>query len=171
MKKVTSILTLATAFLFLSTQKALAVCPVCTVAVVGGLGLSRYLGIDDLVSSVWIGGLLLSVSFWSIDWLEKKYHLKTKFKYLEVAVIIFWYGLTLIPLIFTKVIGHPFNTVWGIDKIVLGTLIGSLVFLLGVWGDQKVRQIKGRQLFIYQKVVFPVVALIITSLILFFLNK
>ncbi len=171
MKKTISVISLAVTFLFLSTQKALAVCPVCTVAVIGGLGLSRYLGIDDLVSSVWIGGLLLSVSFWSIDWLEKKYQLKTKFKYLDFAVVVFWYSLTLIPLVFTKVIGHPFNTVWGIDKIVLGTLIGSLVFLLGVWSDKKVRQVRGKQLFVYQKVVFPVSALIITSLILFFLNK
>jgi len=171
MKKILSVLVLSVAFLFLSVEKALAVCPVCTVAVVGGLGLSRYLGIDDLVSSIWIGGLLLSVSFWSIDWLEKKYQLKTKFKYLDFAVVFFWYALTLIPLAVTKVIGNPFNTVWGIDKILLGTLIGSAVFLLGVWGDKKVRKIRGKQLFVYQKVVFPVTALIVTSLILFFIAK
>src|SRR3989344_4306223 len=48
-----------------------AVCPVCTVAVVAGLGVSRTLGIDDVVTSIWIGGLILSMAFWTIDWIEK----------------------------------------------------------------------------------------------------
>jgi hypothetical protein len=34
------------------------VCPVCTIAVAGGVGLCRYLGIDDLISGSWIGALL-----------------------------------------------------------------------------------------------------------------
>src|SRR3990172_4136169 len=60
----------------ITAPSALAVCPVCTVAVGAGLGISRALGIDDTVTSVWIGGLILSMSFWLIDWLKKK---KTEF--------------------------------------------------------------------------------------------
>ena len=50
-----------------------AVCPVCTVAVIGGLGLSRWLGIDDAITGIWIGGLIISLSLWFTDWLYKKY--------------------------------------------------------------------------------------------------
>jgi hypothetical protein len=39
------------------------VCPVCTIAVAGGVGLCRYLGIDDLISGAWIGALLFSLFF------------------------------------------------------------------------------------------------------------
>ena len=147
------------------TKAAYAVCPICTVAVAAGLGLSRYLGIDDAVSSLWIGGIILSVSFWSIDWLTKK---KINFKYRNILVFIFWYGLTLIPLQLTGIMGHPFNTVLGIDKILFGTAVGSVFFLLGIWADKKVREKRGKQLFAFQKVVFPVVALAIISLVIYF---
>src|SRR3989344_1899336 len=88
----------------LVTREVLAVCPICTVAVGAGLGLSRWLGIDDAVSSIWIGGLILSMSFWAIDWLNKK-----KFKAIQqfsnstisVFVIIAMYALVLIPLWFS----------------------------------------------------------------------
>jgi hypothetical protein len=142
-----------------------AVCPICTIAVGAGLGLSRYLGIDDAVSSLWIGGLILSVAFWSIDWLKKK---NVKFKYRDVLAFVFWYGITLIPLQLTGIIGHPFNTILGIDKIVFGTAVGSIFFLLGVWADKKVRLIRGKQLFPFQKVVFPVISLAIISLVIYF---
>lgn len=146
-------------------KAAYAVCPICTVAVAAGLGLSRYLGIDDAVSSLWIGGIILSVSFWSIDWLTKK---KINFKYRNILVFIFWYGLTLIPLQLTGIMGHPFNTVLGIDKILFGTVVGSVFFLLGILADKKVREKRGKQLFAFQRVVFPVVALAIISLVIYY---
>jgi len=43
---------------------ALAVCPVCSIAVAGGVGLSRWLGIDDTISGIWIGGLIISLAIW-----------------------------------------------------------------------------------------------------------
>ena len=143
-----------------------AVCPICTVAVGVGLGLSRYLGIDDAVSSIWIGGLILSSSFWLIDWLNKKYKVQnTKYIMLIFASM---YALVLIPLWAGKIIGHPFNTILGIDKVLFGTALGSLMFLIGMWVDGKIRKIKGKQLFVYQKVAFPVLTLVITSLLVYF---
>jgi len=41
--------------------------------------------------------------------------------------------------------------------------------MIGKWADQKVREKKGKQLFAYQKVVFPILALIIASGVLHFL--
>ncbi len=161
------------AFAFLSLPSSvLAVCPVCTIAVIGGLGISKALGIDDTVTSVWIGGLILSVSFWTIDWLNKKGFLKNLDKrVLSWSVIIFWYALTLIPLYFDNLIGLPYNNILGIDKIIFGTAIGSAVFLLGMWLDKKQRQKYGKQFFNYQKVVFPVSMLILASLVMFVATK
>lgn len=139
-----------------------AVCPVCTVAVAAGLGLSRYLGIDDLISGVWIGGLILSSSFWLSGWLERR---KVKFRYQSLVVIALMYALVVLPLNFSGVIGHPFNIIWGIDRLLAGIISGSLVFLTAVWADRQVRKIKGHQLFIYQKVAFPLSGLVSTSLI------
>lgn len=151
-----------------------AVCPVCTVAVGAGLGLSRYFGIDDMVSGIWVGGLMISLTLWTVDWLSKK---NWKFlKYLNKInknaalglSFLFWILLTYPPLSWAGIIGHPFNTVFGIDKLFFGSILGTVMFILGVLADKKVRKIKGRQLFSYQKVVFPVIALLIASLVLFF---
>jgi hypothetical protein len=166
-------LILTTSYLLPATT--LAVCPVCTIAVGAGLGLSRYFGIDDMVSGIWVGGLILSMSFWLVDWLDKKFtKIKESNQFVITATsIVAMYGLTILPLQAAGITGHPFNTIklFGIafDKLVFGSLIGSLVFLFGVWLDKKERAVKGKILFPYQKVVFPVVSLIIISLVVYFI--
>src|SRR3990172_3022208 len=116
-------------YFLLLPSVARAVCPICTVAVGAGLGLSRYLGIDDAVSSIWIGGLILSSSFWLIDWMYRKYPSKLKqFNSFTVSslTVLSMYAFVLIPLWYGKIIGHPYNTILGIDKIVFGTTLGSI---------------------------------------------
>lgn len=156
---------LATFYLLRATY-TYAVCPVCTIAVGAGLGLSRYLGIDDTVSGLWVGGLILSSSLWFIDWVGKKRNKALSTNY-QLLATISMYLFVLVPLWLGKVIGHPYNRIFGIDKLVLGTVIGSIIFLGAVWADKKVRQIKGHQLFSYQRVIFPVASLIIGSIIMY----
>ena len=147
-----------------------AICPVCTIAVGAGLGLSRYFGIDDVISGLWVGGLILSSSLWMANWLHKK-ELKIKIHILNFTVAAVFYLITLVPLYFTGIIGHPYNTIYGIDKLLFGTTIGSIVFLLSLRLDKMARKYYGRQFFNYQKVVFPVSALIILSLIFYTVIK
>lgn len=157
---------LGAVFSFIPTP-VYAVCPVCTVAVGAGLGLSHYFGIDDTVSGLWVGGLILSSSFWLIDWLSKK-GVKMNGTLLSVIVIAGFYALTLVPLWQTKIIGHPFNTIFGVDKLLFGTAVGSLLFLLALLADKTVRKIRGKQFFVYQKVIFPVCTLLIMSFIFYY---
>jgi hypothetical protein len=166
MKKLALASLLGICNLFLVTS-AKAVCPVCTVAVAGGLVITREFGIDDVISGLWVGALILSTSFWMADWLHKK-GVKIKISVLDFALAVLFYLITLVPLYFTNVIGHPYNTLLGFDKLIVGTVFGSVIFLAAVALDKYVRKINGRQLFIYQKVVFPITALVIMSLILFF---
>lgn len=58
--------------LFIFPKTTLAVCPLCTVAVGTGLGFSRFLGIDDVITGIWMGGLIVSSALWFSAWLEKK---------------------------------------------------------------------------------------------------
>jgi hypothetical protein len=151
-----------------------AVCPVCTVTVVAGLGLSRWLGVDDLISGVWIGGLFLSASLWLTDWLAKK-----EFRFLKkvdktwqtIFAFISMYLLVVIPLWETEVIGHPFNRFLGIDKLLFGIAVGVIAFALGTFADKYSRKKYGKQFLNYQKVIFPVAALIIGSTIMYLAVK
>jgi hypothetical protein len=146
-----------------SVHETLAVCPVCTVAVIGGLGLSRYFGIDDAISGLWVGGLMISLTFWTATWLKKENW--------KLLILLFYILITYVPLYWAGIIGHPFNQIWGIDKLIFGSVFGAVAFLFGVFLDKKVREIKGKQLFQFQKVVFPFAALVISSLIFYILIK
>jgi hypothetical protein len=132
-------------------------CPVCTVTVVAGLGISRWLGIDDLLTSIWIGGFVLSFSVVFYNWLIKKFPALHTTYYLLLTTVLM-YLLALLPLYKTPTI----------DRILYGTAIGSAVFMLGVYAD-KFQRVKFKKIFFpFQKVVFPVEALIIATAITYF---
>ncbi len=135
-------------------------CQLCTIAVVGGLGISRLLGVDDLVTSIWIGALILSTSFWSLNWAQSKWPKLQIAKY-RLPIVFAMYMLVLAPLAKAPTI----------SKIIVGTALGSTVLLVGIWLDKKQRLKYGKQFFQYQKVVFPVSLLILTSLVMFLVTK
>lgn len=147
---------------------AQAVCPVCTVAVAAGVGLSRYLGIDDTIAGVWIGGLTVSLIMWTINWLEGK---NKKFRGSGAIIAVSYYALIVLPLHFTSLLGHPLNTLWGIDKLLLGIVLGSVVFYLSSAWYVQIKTKRGKPHFPFQKVVMPVVAMTLMSLIFFFITK
>ena len=148
---------------------AKAVCPVCTVAVGAGLGLSRYFGIDDTVSGVWIGGLTVSMIVWTINWFnQKNFHFKGRI----ILTTITYYVLVVIPLYFMKDVWHPFNVIWGINKLLLGIILGSIFFFGGsFYYEYLKKQNNNHAYFPYQKVVMPVSSLIILSLVFYFITK
>jgi hypothetical protein len=143
-------------------------CPVCTVTVVAGLGLSRFLGIDDLLTSIWIGGFILSFSFVMTEWVKKKWP-KFNPKYYYLPMFILMYLFVLVPFKMNGTIGLSGNTLWGMDKIVLGIIIGSIVFMIGVAADKLQRKKYEKIFFPYQKVIFPVAALLISSVIFWYI--
>lgn len=144
---------------------AQAVCPICTIAVAGGLGISRMLGIDDVITGVWIGGLIISTGMWTADFTKKR---KWPIPHSELLSIIGYYLLVLVPLYWSDFIGLPGNTLGGVDKIILGTAIGSFMFIVGMWLDKYLRKINDGKVFVYfQKVLLPVSMLTITSVVLY----
>lgn len=146
---------------------AKAVCPVCTVAVSTGVGLCRWLGVDDLISGAWIGGLTVSMIIWSVDWLKRK---NIVFKLRGLAVSITMYFLIVYPLYIIGVIGHPANTFLGIDKLLFGITAGSLAFLLSTMLHNFLKsKNNGKSYFPYQKIAVPVLVLIIISVIFYFI--
>jgi len=146
-----------------------AVCPICTLAVAGGLGLSRWLGIDDTITGIWIGGLIISSALWLADWIKRK---SWKVPYPEVLSIILMILLVIPPLYWSDLIGLPGNTFWGVDKVILGTLIGSLLFMVGVWLDKYLRTTNEGKVYVYyQKVIAPVFLLTLGSFAFYLITK
>ena len=147
--------------------KAAAVCPVCTVAVGAGLGVSRWLGISDLISATWVGALLASASLWTVNWAAKK---GVRFNGFREIVFAAFYVLTVISLIISDVIGVPGNTAMGTDKIILGMAIGTAIFIGTEICYEMAREKRGKALFPFQKVVAPFAALAAASAIFYLLG-
>ena len=149
--------------LILKPLMAQAVCPVCTIAVVSGVGLSRYLGIDDIITGLWIGGLIVSMTMWTIDWLQKKH---IRFLGRNLIIILAYLALIIIPLYFSGFFSHTASCVCGINKLLLGIINGALGFWAGAEWYQELKIHHGnRAYFPFQKVVMPLLPLIILSLL------
>lgn len=167
-KKLTLTVSVLMSFLFASTTYA--VCPICTIAVGAGIGLAQWLGIDDAITGLWIGGLTVSLIIWTINWLRKK-NIKVN-AWLQLVIIIGYYVLIFAPLYFHKIIGHTLNKLWGIDKLILGSVIGSIFFWLGsIWYENLKKKNDGHAYFPFQKVIMPVGFLLIWSVFFYFLTK
>jgi hypothetical protein len=156
---------LSLASLSLFALPAKAVCPVCIVAVGAGLGLSEYLGIDDTIAGVWIGGMLVAMIAWTINWLNKKNYKLGNKVVRDIIITVAYYAMVIWPLISRGMIGHSWNKLFGLDKLALGIFIGSIGFLgANLWYEDIKKKNNGHAQFPFQKVAWPVGALIILSL-------
>ncbi len=145
---------------------ALAVCPVCTVAVGAGLEGARLLGVEDVITGIWAGGLTLSIAAWTANWLRRM-GVQNVLVYLAnyAAYYALLAGVYFVP------IGNPIvkfneNCMWGIDQFLLGAIVGTVVF----FGMQKwYQRIKiangGHAKYPFQKVVMPFTGLLIATVI------
>ena len=150
----------------MSAGVAHAFCPVCTVGVAAGLEGARILGVSDLITGLWAGGLMLSLAAWTESYM-RKHGINNPVLILFNYVV--YYGI--LALIYVLPLGHPtlrFNatTLWGVDQFLLGVVVGSLTFLAaGKWYEYIKAHNGGHAWFPFQKVVWPLGALIIVTLI------
>ena len=139
-------------------------CPVCTVGVAAGLGLSRWLKVDDAISGLWIGALILALAIWFWRWLYQKKAQKP-FSALLLLVVAFWL-LTFLPFHYTGLLENC-RPLWGMNRLILSSIIGMLAAALGILLDKDIRAgKKGKAAFPYQKVVFPLTFLLLASLMM-----
>ncbi len=145
------------------------VCPVCTLAVAAGVGVLREIGIDDIITGLWLGALIISSIMWFIDWLNRK---NVHFLFRKIIVIISFYAIFIWPLYIWGIMGRPDNIIYGMDRILFGTMIGTVIFILAVVSDIYLRKINEEKIVIkYQKVLIPIIFLVIASIIAYLLVK
>ncbi len=155
-------------YLFIPTP-TYAVCPVCTAAVGAGLGLSSYFGIDELIMSLWIGGVILSMSISIANTIKNKTKIESSLIATLISSTIF-YTLLFVTLDALDIIGDVLNRFWGMDKIVLGTIVGSVVFAIGATVHFYIKKRNNdKSLFPFQKVIIPVSFLWLASVVFYFI--
>lgn len=146
-----------------------AMCPICTAAVAGGVGLARYLKIDDVITGLWIGAFIVSTIGWTINYLNKK---DIKFFGRKILITVLYYLMIVYPLYLYNFIGHPANKIFGLDRLGVGIAIGSIVFFVAAMWYQLIKKANGGHAqFKFQNIVIPIAPLIILSLAFYFLLK
>jgi len=143
------------------------VCPVCTVAVGVGVGALRIWGVDDLITGIWFGALILSSIIWMLNFFERK---NITFLFKKILVIVSFYAIFIVPLYYMGVMGAAANQIFGMDKLLFGVIIGSIIFLAAVWSNHYLKRInEGKVLIYYQRVIIPLVYLALASIIIYIL--
>lgn len=152
-----------------TVSNVLAACPICAVAVGAGIGMAQYIGVDDVISGIWIGGLIVSLIAWTITWFDNK---NIHFHGRKILITVFYYASTIIPLYLQKIIGHELNKLWGIDKILLGIFLGSFIFFVSILFCNYLKQRNNnKSYFIFQKIITTVLALSILSVVFYYIIK
>lgn len=146
------------------------VCPVCTVAVAAGIGILEGWGVDNIIIGIWVGALIVSSIAWMIDYLNRK---NIHFIFKPQLIIVLFYGIFIWPLYNWSIMGGANKIAFGIswlDRTLLGVIIGTCLFIFAVIYDNHLRKINDHRVMIkYQKVLVPVISLIIASIIIFLL--
>jgi hypothetical protein len=156
---------------FFAIKPARAVCPVCTIAVGAGVGLSREIGVDDSITGLWVGAFVVSLIAWTLNWLKGK---NINFKGKEVITIFSYYVFVIVPLYFSGMIKNPLHTICacGLDKLLLSIIVGSFAFwFASEWYIQLKKNNNDKAYFPYQKVAMPLVLLLLLSFIFYFITK
>lgn len=140
-------------------------CPICSIGVVAGLGLSRWLKVDDSISGLWIGALLLGLSLWTYNWLLRKRGRKPII--ILIIVLIAYWLLTFIPLYYFNIINNACKTILGINRLVFGSILGIILFSATILINKLLRKKNNNKaLFPYQGLIINLSVLIIVSFIL-----
>ena len=151
-----------------TTAKAIP-CAVCTIAVGSCVGLARWLKIDDRITGIWVGALIVSLIAWTIHYLDKK---NIRFKGRKILTAVLWYAFTIVPFYFTGLIGHPLNKCWGIDKLLFGIIFGTIIFVIAnLLHNHLKKKNNNKSYFPLQKAAFPVGFLAIASLIIYLIIR
>ena len=148
----------------LASFKALAnpACPVCTFAIGASLGVARKLGLQDSIIGLWSGALLAILGYWTIKIFDKH-----NWNFLGRDKLIIFLSVAMIGFIYMGKVEYIPTVIWFIfymDPILFSAILGMFIF---VYSEKFYQWMKkrnnGHAHFPFEKVVLPVVLLIITS--------
>lgn len=137
--------------------------PICAIGIASGLGISRWLGIDDITLGLWIGALILSLSIQFNIFLVKK---GKSFPFSFWVIFIGTYLLSFLPILKTLT-QDPVCNICGLPRIICGSVLGALtLFLVDKANNIMINRHNKKVYFYYQRVIIPIIGLIIVSMII-----
>lgn len=149
------------------------VCDLCTLGVIAGLSISRYLGVDDSVVGVWVGACIVALIIMTNAYMEKK---NIRFRFRDTIIALSYVVFSLISLYYAGVIGLYKNTFMKstsifADKILVSSVVGGVILIVGsaLYQWLKARN-GGKAHFPFEKVALPLALLTLTSTTFYFIT-
>lgn len=139
-------------------------CPLCVAGAAAGVTLTRWVGVDDSITGVWIGALLGSMSFWfaSVLLLKSQKLRNWKFRFaIKPLVYVLVFASTLWSFYKFQLIIRM-SQLFGLDKLTFGMISGGILFYV-------IDLIKIKHHFPYQRMIISLGSMAILSLAIYIL--
>lgn len=140
-------------------------CPLCTAATGAAVAVTRWYGVDDLIVGTFIGGLMVSSTLWMNNILIKKRMVLIPNQ--GTILVVLTLLTTLLTYYFAGLLNNsdPSFQIFGVDKLFVSTLIGSLITVFSFWFHGFLRKMNdGRNFLPFQGIVVMLLFLSFTSL-------
>lgn len=137
--------------------------PVCAIGIASGLGISSWLGINDITLGLWIGALILSLSIQFNIFLTRK---GKSFPFSFWVILLSSWILSFLPILI-NLDKYTSCIICGFPEIICGSILGILtLFLVDKANLFVIDKHNKKVYFYYQKIIIPVIGLIIASMII-----
>lgn len=147
-------------FILLGTTPVNAHCPLCTAATGAGIVLAEKYGVDGAIIGLWVGAFIISTALWFDRILKKKYN----FPFQSILISALSLILTVMPFYFAGMFTNPV-TVLGIDRLLFGILLGSILTFFGTELSIWIKNTRGKVLFLYQTIGIVLFTITATSFV------
>lgn len=150
--------------LLLGTQLARAHCPLCTIGAAAAAGGAAYLGVNSMVIGLFIGAFAISIGWWVANLIKKQF-----FRFQKIAIIIFSFITTVIPImpllsdyhgLYIPWIGQ-YGSTFAVDFFLIGALIGGIIMSITPWLSKKITVWRNGKIIPYQGIILTLLLLII----------
>lgn len=139
--------------------------PLCPIGLIGGMALARWLGVSDFVLGLWIGALLISVSVVTVKWLAKY---GKDFKGSFWVIFLLTLGFTVYAVRGQLAWSGP-GLMLGLPAVITGMIAGAVcIFGIDFINKAFIFKNNGKVYFLYQKLIVPLVGILIVSLLVHF---
>jgi hypothetical protein len=150
------------------SQSVSAHCPLCTMGAMAAAGGAMWLGVNTIVVGVYIGAFAVSMGWWVSRLVKKDY-----FKGQRIALIVFSFVLTIVPMMpliedITPVpilwfggYGTLFNRTYLLNNFFLGSLLGGVVVCITPWMSSKISSLRKGKIVPFQGVILTLGLLIV----------
>ena len=149
---------------FLLPLKAFAnpACAVCTVAIGASVGIARKLGIEDSIVGLWAGALLTLLGYWTIIFFDKR-----NWHFFGRNFLLMLISVGMIGFIYISEVSYQPRIIWQIfylDPILFSSMLGMLIYIYSQKFYQWMKMKNdGHAHFPFEKVVLPLILLLLTS--------